>query len=58
MKIIEIENTLFLDVRVLIEQSRQRVAVSFDAEITALYWNVGRRLKNTKWRMGKIFRLV
>ena len=45
MNIIEIENTLFSDVKALIEQSRLRVATSFDAEITMLYWNVGHRLK-------------
>ena len=30
MNIIEIENTLFSDVKTLIEQSRQRVAASFE----------------------------
>ena len=53
MNIIEIENTLFLDVRVLIEESRQRVAASFDVEITLLYWNVGRRLKNDVLANGR-----
>jgi hypothetical protein len=45
MNIIEFENMLYSDVKALIEQSRQRVAATFDAEITLLYWNVGRRLK-------------
>jgi hypothetical protein len=45
MDTIGIENMLYLDVKAMIEQSRQRVAASFDAEITMLYWNVGYRLK-------------
>ncbi|MDR1732339.1 MAG: PDDEXK nuclease domain-containing protein [Synergistaceae bacterium] len=45
MNIVEIENTLYSEVKALIEQSRQRVAAVFDTEITLLYWNVGRRLK-------------
>jgi len=46
MNITEIGNALFSDVRAMIEESRQRVAASFDVEITLLYWNVSRRLKN------------
>ena len=32
------------DVRQLIEQSRQQVALAVNAELTLLYWNVGRRI--------------
>ena len=46
MNIIEIENTLYSDVKATIEQSRQRVAATFGAELALLYWNVGHRLKN------------
>ena len=53
MNIIEIENTLFSDVNALIEQSRLRVAATFDAEISLLYWNVGRRLKNEVLSNGR-----
>ena len=53
MNIIEIENTLFSDVKALIEQSRLRVAAIFDAEISLLYWNVGRRLKTEVLSNGR-----
>jgi predicted nuclease of restriction endonuclease-like (RecB) superfamily len=32
------------DIKQLIEQSRQNVAVAVNAEITLLYWNIGRRI--------------
>ena len=32
------------DIKMLIEQSRQNVAVSVNAEITMLYWQVGKRI--------------
>ena len=53
MNIIEIENTLFSDVKALIEQSRLRVAATFDAAISLLYWNVGRRLKDEVLSNGR-----
>ena len=53
MNIIEIENTLYSDVKDLIEQSRQRFAAAFDAEISLLYWNVGRRLKTEVLANGR-----
>jgi len=53
MNISEFENTLYLDVKTLIEQSRQCVAAAFDAEITLLYWNIGRRLKNEVLANGR-----
>jgi len=35
---------LFCDVKALIEQSRERVAASFNEEIALLYWHVGKRI--------------
>jgi hypothetical protein len=32
------------DIKLLIEQSRQNVAVAVNAEITLLYWNIGKRI--------------
>ncbi|MBE9461520.1 YhcG family protein [Dyadobacter subterraneus] len=48
----------FADITSLIEQSRQNVATTVNAEITLLYWNIGGRinkeiLKNTKAEYGK-----
>ncbi len=34
------------DIKMLIEQSRQNVAVSVNAEITMLYWQVGKRIND------------
>lgn len=49
---------LLVSVKELIEQSRQQIAVSVNAAITALYWQVGRyigtdRLKNNRADYGK-----
>ncbi|MBF0379120.1 MAG: DUF1016 family protein [Desulfamplus sp.] len=42
----EIENTqLFTSIRELIEQSRQQIAVSVNSTITALYWQIGKNIK-------------
>lgn len=40
------ENLLSIttDVRQLIEQSRQKVALAINSELTLLYWSVGRRI--------------
>ena len=32
------------DIKLLIDQSRQNVAVTVNAEITLLYWKVGKRI--------------
>jgi hypothetical protein len=32
------------DIKQLIEQSRQNVAIAVNAEITLLYWNIGKRI--------------
>jgi predicted nuclease of restriction endonuclease-like (RecB) superfamily len=42
----KIEVQLHTEVTQLIEQSKQNVAVAVYAEITLLYWNVGRRINN------------
>jgi predicted nuclease of restriction endonuclease-like (RecB) superfamily len=55
----EIENTALLgSIKELIEQSRQQVAVTVNATITTLYWNVGKKinhetLQNTRAEYGK-----
>lgn len=42
----ETDSTALLGtIRQLIEESRQQVAVAVNATITALYWQVGKRIK-------------
>ncbi|MFN5301896.1 MAG: YhcG family protein [Pseudanabaena sp.] len=41
----ETEQTLFLEIRQLIESAKQRAAVAINAEITLLYWQVGDRIQ-------------
>lgn len=36
---------LFADIRQMIEQSRQKVAVTVNAEMSMLYWHIGKRIK-------------
>jgi predicted nuclease of restriction endonuclease-like (RecB) superfamily len=38
------ETSLLADVRQLIESSRQRVAVAVNAELSILYWSIGKRI--------------
>jgi predicted nuclease of restriction endonuclease-like (RecB) superfamily len=38
-------NKLYQDIKTLIEQSRQKSASAINAEISLLYWNVGKRIK-------------
>jgi predicted nuclease of restriction endonuclease-like (RecB) superfamily len=45
MDILRIENELFSDIRILIEDSKHRIASMFDSEKTILYWNVGQRVR-------------
>jgi predicted nuclease of restriction endonuclease-like (RecB) superfamily len=40
------EATLLTDIRELIESSRQRVAVGVNAELSLLYWHVGKRIND------------
>jgi predicted nuclease of restriction endonuclease-like (RecB) superfamily len=49
---------LFLDVKTLIETSKSNIAISVNAEMTMLYWNVGKRindeiLQNNRAEYGK-----
>ncbi|MEN5054510.1 DUF1016 N-terminal domain-containing protein [Sphingobacterium kitahiroshimense] len=37
-------NPLFISIKELIEDSKQQVAVTVNAEITLLYWKVGKRI--------------
>ena len=37
-------NDFISDIREMIVAARERVAVSVNAELTMLYWNVGRRI--------------
>jgi hypothetical protein len=39
------EESLFGDVTTLIEDARGRVAVTVNAELTMLYWGIGRRIR-------------
>jgi len=42
----KVETQLYSDVCSLIEQSKIQVAVSVNAAVTTLYWNVGKRINN------------
>lgn len=39
------EQALFSEIRQLIDQAKQRAAVAINAEITLLYWQVGKRIQ-------------
>jgi hypothetical protein len=41
-----IQRNLFSEIKTLIDQSRQNTATAVNAEITALYWHIGRRIKD------------
>ena len=41
-----LQPALLSDVRRLIDEARQRVAVSVNAELTLLYWNIGKRIRD------------
>ena len=38
------DSTLYKDIKSIIEESRERVAATFNAEITLLYWSIGCRI--------------
>ena len=42
---LNISQTLVTDIKLLIEQSRHNVALNVNAELTLLYWNIGKRIK-------------
>jgi hypothetical protein len=46
------DNRLLADVRHLIDVARQRVASAVNAELTQLYWQIGRRI-NSELLQGK-----
>jgi hypothetical protein len=43
---VNVEDPFYTEVIQLIEQSKQNVAIAVNAEITLLYWNVGKRINN------------
>ena len=45
-KIVQPEEPLFFEIKNLIETSKNNVAVSVNAEITMLYWNIGKRIND------------
>lgn len=58
MELITIENNLFIEIKEMIEHSRDHVAQLVNDEITALYWNIGNRvnsvvLQNERAQYGK-----
>ena len=40
-----LENSLFSEIKNMIEESRRHVAVTVNAAITMLYWNIGKKIK-------------
>ena len=40
----EINTSLIAEIKQLIEQSRQKVAVAVNFEISLLYWHIGKRI--------------
>jgi predicted nuclease of restriction endonuclease-like (RecB) superfamily len=44
-KIVKNQNNLFADIKTLIEQSKQQIAVAVNSTITMLYWQIGSRIK-------------
>jgi len=46
MNKVENKNSLIADVKTLIEQSKQQVAVAVNSAMTMLYWQIGSRIKN------------
>ncbi len=45
-KISKSKGNIFTEIRTLIVEARQRVAVSVNAELSLLYWNVGKRIND------------
>ena len=39
------KNNLFADIKTLIEQSKQQIAVAINSAMTMLYWQIGGRIK-------------
>ena len=58
MSIESLNTNLFSDVKLLIEESRNAVAQTVNAGLTAMYWNIGKRinddiLENKRAEYGK-----
>ena len=43
-KITKNQNSLFVDIKTLIEQSKQQVAAAVNSAMTMLYWQIGKRI--------------
>jgi len=43
---LEIKTNLVSEIKILIEQSKQQVAVAVNATITMLYWNIGKKIND------------
>jgi len=57
--IIRIDDSLITDIKQLIYESKQKVAIAINSTITILYWNIGKRinkdiLKNKRADYGKV----
>lgn len=46
MSINNTSTSLFFDIKLLIEDSRQAVAQTVNAGLTAMYWNIGKRIND------------
>ena len=44
-KMLKNQNDLFADIKTLIEQSKQQIAVAVNSTMTMLYWQIGSRIK-------------
>ena len=44
-KVFKKQNNLFADIKTLIDQSKQQIAVVVNSTMTMLYWKIGRRIK-------------
>ena len=54
----DLENNLFIEIKSLVEKSKQKVAVTVNTTMTQLYWNIGKCIKedilhNTRAEYGK-----
>jgi predicted nuclease of restriction endonuclease-like (RecB) superfamily len=52
-KDISINQSLFHEIRSLIEEARSNVVVAVNAELTTLYWNIGKRINNEILQHGR-----
>ncbi len=52
-KINEVNTSLFFELKTLIETSKSNVAVSVNAEMTMLYWNIGKRINEEIGRQNR-----